>query len=88
MLTMKNQVSMIFCLPVLKDDVAVNQNLVFVSSFLGFCRPAFMNLQQQCKIPAYSYQTYKTEPPLGEEILTKFENRSALAQDLNLLSGY
>ncbi|KAL5248502.1 hypothetical protein ACHWQZ_G017633 [Mnemiopsis leidyi] len=35
----------------------------------------------------YSYQTYKTEPPLGEEILTKFENRSALAQDLNLLSG-
>ncbi|XP_063690994.1 serine-enriched protein-like isoform X2 [Bolinopsis microptera] len=35
----------------------------------------------------YSYQTYKTEPPVGEEILTKFENRSALAQDLNLLSG-
>ena len=24
---------------------------------------------------------------MGEEILTKFENRSALAQDLNLLSG-
>ena len=37
---------------------------------------------------AYSYNTvYKVEPPVGEEILTKFENRSALAQDLNLLSG-
>lgn len=37
---------------------------------------------------SYSYNTvYKVEPPVGEEILTKFENRSALAQDLNLLSG-
>ena len=35
---------------------------------------------------AYSYN-YKSDPPAGEEVLTKFENRSALAQDLNLLSG-
>eukprot|EP00116_Pleurobrachia_bachei_P005814 sb/3466076/ len=36
---------------------------------------------------SYTYTNYKTENPSREEILTKFENRSAFAQDLNLLSG-
>lgn len=37
--------------------------------------------------PEYSSYSYKDEPPSGEDVLIKFENRSALAQDLNLLSG-